>query len=36
MYWGAECEVVEPEDLREMIVSDWTSICELYSRGRSV
>ena len=30
MFWGAECTVLEPEELRQMIVVDLKAMSKLY------
>ncbi len=35
MYWGAECEVLEPEELIMMVVADFKAVGRIYQRGTS-
>ncbi len=35
MFWGAECEVLEPEELITMLVSDLKALGRIYQRGKA-
>jgi CRISPR-associated endonuclease/helicase Cas3 len=35
MFWGAECEVLEPEELIAMVVSDLKAVGRIYRRART-
>ena len=35
MYWGAECEVLEPEELIAMVTSDLNAVGRIYRRART-
>ena len=32
MFWGAECEVLEPAELREMVAEEVQKVLKLYRR----
>ncbi len=35
MYWGPDCEVLEPEELIAMVVSDLQAVGRIYRRGKT-